>query len=115
MAQRKNSYFTYDNTGWPAPGSIIHAQGDTHILAPPGTGKHYVILGLSCEHLANIRDDATGSTSSGTIRACIPGDSDGLRFPCALAMADNMGVYIETSSAGSDLTLFYYLVDDTLV
>ena len=111
----KHAYHTFDNTGWPAP-CLTHydanSSGGTALVKV--VGKHIVVLGISSEQYSLLREDSTGSNTTGTVRAQIPGDSDGLVFPGAVDMGYEMGVYVESPS-GSDITVWYYLKDENIV
>ena len=115
MRLKKHGYHTYDNTGWPAPCEVVYSAtgGAEPELAPPGEHKHIMILGASTKYDVKIREDHNGVTTSGPIRAHVPGDADGLRFPGALDMGENKGVYLESTSSGN-VTLYYYIYDDSL-
>ena len=111
----KHAYHTFDNTGWPAPCLTFYdANSSGHAHIAPVAGKHIVVLGLSVDQPAKLREDVSGSITNGTIRAYIPGDADGLRFPGAIDMGFEMGVCID-SSAGSDVSVWYYLKDESIV
>ena len=112
----KNHYYSHDETGWRRPCSVVYsaAGGFETDLAPPGAGKHLIILGAASEYELNIRFDPNGATPGGTIAAHVPGDADGLSFPGALDMGDNMGAYLDSSGSGS-VTVFYYIKDTSLI
>jgi hypothetical protein len=113
---KKHTYYSHDNTGWPAPCSVVYSAtgGFVTELAPPGANKHLVILGAASEYELNIRFDPNGATPAGAIAAHVPGDADGLSFPGALDMGEDMGVYLDSSSSGS-VTIFYYIKDISIV
>ena len=115
MSILKHGYHTFDNTGWLAPCLTHHdvnPSNGTTIAAV--TGKHIVVLGISCEGFAELKEDPTGSTTTGTIRATIPGTADGLRFPGAVDMGYEMGVYLKAPS-GDEVTIWYYIKDERIV
>jgi len=113
MSQLKHGYNTFDNTGWPRPCLTVHSASGGHMLNPPGTGKSYIVLGMSSEGFAILREAINNQVSTGTIRATIPGSGDGLRFPGSVDMGDNMGIYVETGGS-NDVTIWYYIKDEAL-
>ena len=112
----KNGYYSYDHTGWAKPCDVVYSTAGGHEteLEPPGAGKHLVILGVMTDNQINLREDHNGSTSTGDILAIIPGDADGIRFPGALRVAENKGIYIDAPSAGA-CTIFYYIQDNSFI
>ena len=112
----KYGHYSYDHTGWAKPCDVVYSAGGGHEteLAPPGAGKHLVILGVMSDNQIFLREDANGATTSGTILAIIPGAADGIRFPGALRVAENKGIYIDAPSSGPS-TVFYYIQDNSLI
>ena len=107
-------YNTWKETGWPSVCQIAYHTSGGSMIGPPGAGKHIHLLGAITFDACNIRTDNSGNQTNGTIIMTLPAESQGTggwRFPGAVDMGENLGVYAET---GDDVTLFYYIHDDSL-
>ena len=112
----KYGHYSYDRTGWPHACNVLYSANGGHEteLAPPGAGKHLVVLGVCSDNEIYLRKDPNGATTSGDILVFVPGDADGIRFPGTVRVPENVGLYIDNPNGGP-LSIFYYIQDNSLI
>jgi len=111
-----SKYNKFSDTGWPAPCLISRSTTGGHMVAKKGSGKHLMVLGIITEGPVTLVSTANGTTTGDVIITLEGGDTDysaQFNFPGALDFGDDMGIYAQMTSGGTDenITIFYYIHD----
>ena len=99
-----NGYNSFPQTGWNAQSSVLHAStpASLAVLAQPGVGKAWVVLGAATVAECAMKDDL------GTTIVTLPADGGGWTFPGAVNWGENRAVVLSSSDS---VTVWYYLHD----